>query len=765
MKAQATLMSRYSLRTKVVLTMVVALFGIMTIVFSWLYYSVSGQIAESFTARGLVLSRTIASASTVHVFYEQKQEQLKQIQDLVSQKDNRDIEYIVVLNRTAQDEPGVGGHGFKVLTHWARRPVDPNELLRNHRLVPDSRPQELGSILAFTQPVSAGLTTMFDFAGGLPDPAAADKPADPSDEDDLVMPGELDDEPDEQVDAQPGPEPSAATPGPKARAGAKENVLGYICLGLSTEKLDAQRNSAFLIMIFGLLGGVGLFALVITVFSNRFSQRLVAIMDAARRISQGNLTETIQDDVQDEIGMLAGALNQISSNLNDIMSAVSTVSASLADVVEQITASTEEVAQGAEHQVASVDQTSASMSEMLLSLKGIAENVEILASSAEESSSSILEMAATNDEMADNIHSLAASVEQTTGSIGQMTQTIKEVARNVEDLSAAADQTSTSMREIDVTISQVEGNANQTAELSEEVRRDAERGAESVQLTQQGIGRINQYTQDAFDVMGSLGKKIQAIGQVLTVIDDVAEQTNLLALNAAIIAAQAGEHGKGFAVVADEIKDLAERTAASTSEIASLIQAVQSETRNVIGAMDRGLDSVKDGVRLSTEAEGALRQIVESATKSTSMVREIARATVEQARGSKEVTNAILRIAETVQQIAAATAQQAKGSEQIMSSAERMRIITQHVHGSSQEQARGSKQITRAIENISEMVNHLNRAQREQARGAEQVTKAVERIKEIAERNSQSMGSMKTSVDLVARQADTLRDQLARLKL
>jgi methyl-accepting chemotaxis protein len=393
-------------------------------------------------------------------------------------------------------------------------------------------------------------------------------------------------------------------------------------------------------------------------------------------------------------------------------------------------------------QLTAAEQTSGSMHSMAGAHDEIAQHVEALASSAEESSSSILEMTATNDEVAENMANLAASVRETVSSIEEMAYSIKEVARNVDALSLTAEETSSSMNEMDVSIDQVQSNANETARLSEEVAADAEKGAEAILKTIAEINRIRETSGEAVAVISNLGSRIEAIGDILNVIDDVAEQTNLLALNAAIIAAQAGEHGKGFAVVADEIKDLAERAGASTKEIAELIKTIQAESKNAIGAVERGAATVDRGVQVSADAERALMKIQESSQKSTSMVRAIARATVEQAKGSKQVTDAIGRIAETVQQIAAATAEQARGSELIMKSAEKMRLITQHVERSSQEQARGGRQISQAIESISNMVNHLHQAQRQQVRGSEQTLAAASRIQELTRNSERTLGRL-----------------------
>jgi methyl-accepting chemotaxis protein len=402
-------------------------------------------------------------------------------------------------------------------------------------------------------------------------------------------------------------------------------------------------------------------------------------------------------------------------------------------------------------QVSTAEETTKFVKELITAVREIAQHVETLASSAEESSSSILEMTATNDEVAENVGELAGSVRETVSSIEQMAYSIKEVAKNVDALSLTAEETNSSMNEMDVSIDQVQSNANATARLSEEVATDAEKGAEAILKTISEIYRIKESSQEAVSVISNLGSRIDAIGQIVNVIDDVSEQTNLLALNAAIIAAQAGEQGKGFAVVADEIKDLAERAGASTREITDLIKTVQTESKNAIHAVERGAENVDRGVEVSNDAERALKKILESSQKSTNMVRAIARATVEQAKGSKQVTDAIGRIAETVQQIAAATAQQARGSELIMKSAEKMRVITQHVERSSQEQARGGRQITSAIESISGMVNQLNQSHRTQIHGVEQLLSAAGRLESSAHEQQGTQRQLVGSIERLRR--------------
>jgi len=473
---------------------------------------------------------------------------------------------------------------------------------------------------------------------------------------------------------------------------------------------------------------------------------LDSVRNAVRRVADGKIPERPREASQAELAIY-DELVELAEHLAERRSRDDQQLRQAQTATEGMNSALRTLTDGVATQLAAAEETSRYVKEMAAAHREMAQHVEVLAASAEESSSSILEMTATNDEVAENIVELGSSVRETVASIEEMAFSIKEVAKNVDALSLTAEETSSSMNEMDVSIDQVQSNANETARLSEEVANDAERGAEAILKTIGEIYRIKESSQEAVSVISNLGSRIDAIGQILNVIDEVAEQTNLLALNAAIIAAQAGEHGKGFAVVADEIKDLAERAGASTKEIADLIKTIQAESKNAITAVERGAQNVDRGVEVSNEAERALKKILESSQKSTNMVRAIARATVEQAKGSKQVTDAIGRIAETVQQIAAATAQQARGSELIMKSGEKMRTISHLVERSSQEQSRGSRQITQAIESISNLVNQLTSAQRSQTRGSEHALSAATQIEESARRQDSSLRELITSTE------------------
>jgi methyl-accepting chemotaxis protein len=479
---------------------------------------------------------------------------------------------------------------------------------------------------------------------------------------------------------------------------------------------------------------------------------LGGVIDAARRAAAGERAATPPDATGETRG-LYDALGDLAETIKKTNLEIAARRDQVTQYERTLEEAAERLSENLKTQAASTDETSRLIRDLSSAVHEIANHVEALTQSAEESSSSILQMTATNDEVAENVGELAGSVRETVSSIEEMAYSIKEVAKNVDALSLTAEETSSSMNQMDVSIDQVQSNANETARLSEEVALDAEKGAEAILKTISEIYRIKESSQEAVAVISSLGSRIEAIGQIVNVIDDVAEQTNLLALNAAIIAAQAGEQGKGFAVVADEIKDLAERAGASTREITDLIKTVQAESKNAITAVERGAHNVDRGVEVSNEAERALKKILESSQKSTNMVRAIARATVEQAKGSKQVTDAIGRIAETVQQIAAATAEQARGSELIMKSAEKMRIITQHVERSSQEQARGGKQISGAIESISNLVNQLNASHKTQSTGSQALLAAVAKIEASASGQQQSLKQLASAFERLKRAA------------
>jgi methyl-accepting chemotaxis protein len=552
---------------------------------------------------------------------------------------------------------------------------------------------------------------------------------------------------------------------PFQEAGPDSDPKGWFRLVMNESQVDAARNKLVYTNV-GVAALALIAAVLLALVTSRFIVRPILTMaGSARRIAEGDFTQRTEVASGDEIGRLAETFNGMAADLERTVRKLAQSQAQLKSVVDTVSSRSRTVIERVDEQRAIIDETYQSVDRLNGGVRKITDNVEALSASSEETSSSMLQMVASMEEVSRHTDTLFSSVEETASATNQMVSSINEVDQNVEYLTSFVTETSSSMVEMSASIAQVEGNAARSYDLGLAVADAAESGMKAVRETIEGMEQIRQSVAASNAVVSRLGERSVAIGKILNVIEDVAEQTNLLALNAAILAAQAGEYGKGFSVVAAEIRDLSERTASSTKEIAALIRSVQEEVGNALQTMSSGSKLVEQGVELSHEAGRALNKILESAAKASSMGKEIANATREQAKGSETVTRAVDRLQEMTRQISSATTQQAQGSDHILKAVESMREVTKYVRQAMIEQKSGSTMISGAAERMIDMIHEIFEVAANQSTESEKIVATMEQVRSIAEGNRTSANEMNDSIVLLNDAIRSLDEEIRKFRI
>ncbi len=239
------------------------------------------------------------------------------------------------------------------------------------------------------------------------------------------------------------------------------------------------------------------------------------------------------------------------------------------------------------------------------------------------------------------VKEVVAVVAPLTLSAEQLADKVQQVDSNVRSQSDIAEVTKQSMVEMQYSVSDIAKSASQAANAAESGEQEVNQGMENVMRSLSVSGELTEEISNASGVINQLAQDSQNMNKILDVINGIAEQTNLLALNAAIEAARAGEQGRGFAVVADEVRNLASRTALSTTEIRELLDKLISAADMSVTSMESAKEKANSNESISREVDDSLTKIKEQIGHISSMNNQIAAATEEQSSVAETVVSNI----------------------------------------------------------------------------------------------------------------------------
>ena len=376
-----------------------------------------------------------------------------------------------------------------------------------------------------------------------------------------------------------------------------EKILGGMKIVKSQEEIvKAADSSAFLGLLFGLLGICGIIVAIYFFMSWLIFKPIDDVSGKMLQASQGDINFEISNTRTDEVGVLQNAI------------------INLIDYIKALSAASESIANG--NLTIAVNEKSANDT-LGKSFKKMVENLNKIVG-----------------QLSENSMMLSSASTQIAGS----TEVAASGAKNSAD---QINQIATAMEEMSATVAETTKNTTEATSMAHTATTIADEGRANVEETIRGMELISEVVKGSATNIRLLANSAEKIGDIITVIDDIADQTNLLALNAAIEAARAGEQGRGFAVVADEVRKLAERTGQATKEITEMITEIQSKTSDAVTSMESGIKQVETGREMADKAGHSLAEIVEKNQLMVSMIEQIATASEQQAATSEEIAKNI----------------------------------------------------------------------------------------------------------------------------